>query len=160
MVENIKSQLSKDNCLDVFMLATTSTNCTALRDAALKIAARTKLCELQQDPSYRELDSDDIRCFLEGMMSERDATAADEEKHVLTKAQEGAAKNWYNNFEGSCPLHCAAQEGRLDLVKWILKEKKAKVDDKDKYGRTPLHYASGGHLGVVKYFVEDQGADV
>eukprot|EP01068_Selenidium_serpulae_P017961 Selendium_serpulae@DN6423_c3_g1_i9.p1 len=69
MVENIKNQISKDNCLEVFVLATTF-NCTALRDAALKIAARTKLCELQQDPSYRELDSDDIRCFLEGMMSE------------------------------------------------------------------------------------------
>eukprot|EP01068_Selenidium_serpulae_P018094 Selendium_serpulae@DN6436_c0_g1_i2.p1 len=85
------------------------------------------------------------------MMSERDARAADEEKHVLTKAQEEAAKNWFNNFEGSRPLHQAAEEGRLDLVKWILKEKKAKVDDKGKYGQTPLHAAAfNGHLEVVK----------
>lgn len=54
-------------------------------------------------------------------------------------------------------LHHAAENGRLDVVKRLIKKG---VDIKDSQNRTPLHYAAeSGHLDVVKYLVGN-GADV
>eukprot|EP01068_Selenidium_serpulae_P019484 Selendium_serpulae@DN6714_c0_g1_i1.p1 len=70
-------------------------------------------------------------------------------------------KNWYIMYKGSAPLCQAARERRLDLVKWLLKEKKGKIGEKDEVNWTPLHCgAMGGDLQVVKFLVEDQRADV
>ncbi|UPA54996.1 ankyrin repeat domain-containing protein [Wolbachia pipientis] len=54
-------------------------------------------------------------------------------------------------------LHHAAENGRLDVVKRLIKKG---VDIKDSQNRTPLHYAAeNGHLDVVKYLVEN-GANI
>jgi ankyrin repeat protein len=86
--------------------------------------------------------------------------------------------------EGKTPLHYAAMEGHLDVVKWLVAEVGAATtrtvvperdgEEEEDYkwslkvgsssitpGMTPLHYAAlGGHLGVVKWLVEEGKADL
>ena len=51
-------------------------------------------------------------------------------------------------------LSIACRYGNIDIVEYLL-NKKAKVDDQDEYGSTPLHYASmKGHLDVIKLLVK------
>jgi ankyrin repeat protein len=65
------------------------------------------------------------------------------------------------NKYGSTPLHWAAEDGNLDVVKHLVEEKGADVKAADKYGCTPLHWAAAyGKLDVVKYLVEEKGTDV
>ena len=55
-------------------------------------------------------------------------------------------------------LHRAAY---LEIVKLLVVEFKADVNDRDDYGTTPLHLAaSNGHLEVVKLLVVEFKADV
>lgn len=61
--------------------------------------------------------------------------------------------------DGKTPLIIAAQEGKLDAVKFSV-DKGANVNAIDNYGWTPLMYATWeGHLDVVQYLV-DKGANV
>ncbi|WP_265028006.1 ankyrin repeat domain-containing protein [Wolbachia endosymbiont (group A) of Calamotropha paludella] len=56
---------------------------------------------------------------------------------------------------GRVPLHCAASNGKLDMVKYFIDEEKVDVNIKDNGYWTPLHWASwGGHLDVAKYLVD------
>ena len=56
---------------------------------------------------------------------------------------------------GYTPLHIAAQEGYIDIVKLLVKIKGAKVNVGDFLNTTPLHYAAEeGHLKVVQFLVE------
>lgn len=50
--------------------------------------------------------------------------------------------------EGWTPLHCAAANGHLDLVKWLL-EHGAKPGQGDKKGRLPLYYAAQNARSAV-----------
>ena len=66
---------------------------------------------------------------------------------------------------GKTPLSLAAENGHLDVVKFLVNEadRKADVESKDFYQRTPLSWAaSHGHLEVVKFLVNeaDPKADV
>jgi ankyrin repeat protein len=55
-------------------------------------------------------------------------------------------------------LHLAAGRGELDSVKQLIENKELNPLQIDKNGFNALHYtAVGGHLPVMKYFVEDQG---
>ena len=40
------------------------------------------------------------------------------------------------------PLHAAARAGKLETVKWLIKEGGARLDAQDDRGATPLHAAS------------------
>ena len=63
------------------------------------------------------------------------------------------------NGLGQMPLHSAAQNGKLDVVQWLV-EKGADVSASDKYGWTVLHFAAHNKkLDVVQWLVE-KGADV
>ncbi|WP_264735341.1 ankyrin repeat domain-containing protein [Wolbachia endosymbiont (group A) of Rhinocyllus conicus] len=56
---------------------------------------------------------------------------------------------------GRVPLHCAASNGKLDVVKYFIDEEKVDVNIKDNGYWTPLHWASwGGHLDIAKYLVD------
>ena len=67
------------------------------------------------------------------------------------------AKYWISvqrEFAGRTPLHMAANQGNLDIVK-IIANSIANKNPKDVHGVTPLHLAAGrGHLEVVKYLTK------
>ena len=58
-------------------------------------------------------------------------------------------------YQGSTPLHAAAQNGYLDIVKAISKHL-TNLSPKNALGTTSLNLAvENGHLAIVKYFVEN-----
>ena len=58
-----------------------------------------------------------------------------------------------NKF-GNLPLHSAALNGNLDVVKCAIEDIKCSPNCKGEFGRIPLHHAiEGGHIEVVKYLV-------
>ncbi|WP_338406633.1 ankyrin repeat domain-containing protein [Wolbachia endosymbiont (group A) of Longitarsus flavicornis] len=55
---------------------------------------------------------------------------------------------------GRTPLHYAAYNGKLDIVKYFIDEEKIDVSIKDNGDWTPLHWASwNGQLNVAKYLI-------
>ncbi|KAF7155420.1 hypothetical protein CNMCM5623_007491 [Aspergillus felis] len=58
-------------------------------------------------------------------------------------------------------LHRAAEAGRLETVTWILEHSHLPADNANNYGWTPLHFAaSKNNLSIVKFLVEECGADI
>ncbi|CAF4932837.1 unnamed protein product, partial [Rotaria sp. Silwood1] len=56
-------------------------------------------------------------------------------------------------------LHCACKKGYIDLVRWLVDERKANLDIVDINGNSPLHLACyGGHISVVQYLL-NKGAN-
>ena len=65
-------------------------------------------------------------------------------------------KDTYDNT----PLHYAAYNGKLDVVKHFVENMKCDPNSKGRWDMTPLHCASeGGYLDVVKYLVESHHCD-
>ncbi|HSW45942.1 MAG TPA: ankyrin repeat domain-containing protein, partial [Phycisphaerae bacterium] len=65
-----------------------------------------------------------------------------------------------NDLQGVTPVHWAALEGHLDVVRFLIDEMKMKPDERNREGVTPVHWAAfGGHRNVVDYLVS-KGADV
>ena len=63
-------------------------------------------------------------------------------------------------LRASASIHDAAKEGKLDVVKNLLKKNPAILDITNKKGRTPLYVAAmKGKYDVVKYFLEESHAD-
>lgn len=55
------------------------------------------------------------------------------------------------------PLHFAANEGHLEIIKLLLTQKDIKVDSLSKANRTALHLACiRGHVGIVRALHEKQ----
>ena len=58
------------------------------------------------------------------------------------------------------PLHFAAQNGQLNIVKHLIDTHQCDLLIRDEYNNTPLHYgALHGQLQVVKYFIEELNVD-
>jgi ankyrin repeat protein len=58
-------------------------------------------------------------------------------------------------------LPAAAEQGSIDVVKYIVEQCQANVEDKDTKGLTPLHIAANeGHIEIVKYLFEKYPANV
>eukprot|EP01068_Selenidium_serpulae_P016333 Selendium_serpulae@DN6287_c2_g1_i1.p1 len=98
------------------------------------------------------------------VVDQREALIAPQDEAEIDEQQMTA---WYESRHSTLPLCEAAWEGRLDRVKWLLKEEKGNINDFSEldylgfiYMR-PLHCAArNGHLQVVKFLVEDQRAEV
>jgi len=77
---------------------------------------------------------------------------------VLLKAEYNEDFKNFEDADGKGALHCAAMEGHLDVVAWLLSEK-FPVNAQNKKGLTPLHYSAyRGFLSVARALVE-AGAD-
>ena len=86
---------------------------------------------------------------------------------VKLLVEHGADVESKGNHFGWTPLTLAAMRGRLDVIKFLVKEAGADVESKDSAwerspgGQTPLSYAAAnGRLEAVKFLVEWAGADV
>ena len=85
------------------------------------------------------------------------------EKGRLSAAQyllgKGANVN-KTNGRGECPLHKAAENGHLSLVKFLVLKNHADLDNESDNGETPLDYAiENDHVDVAKFLME-QGSDL
>ena len=57
---------------------------------------------------------------------------------------------------GCIPLHYAASNGHLEVVKYLIVELHCDPMDKNESGNTPLHYAcSHGHLIIAQYLIRE-----
>ena len=55
------------------------------------------------------------------------------------------------------PLHFAAYNGHLEIVKYLTTEMFSDPMSKSKYGETPLHYAcENGHLNIAQYLIREE----
>ena len=61
--------------------------------------------------------------------------------------------------KGSTPLHVAAFSGSLDILMYLIEERKCSPGCPGQWGRSPLHNACGKNenLAMVKYLVEKHG---
>ena len=62
--------------------------------------------------------------------------------------------------DGLTPLHRAAWNGHLDMVRMLAVELDANVEAKTKKGESALHYAARGWLDIACMLVVDGGANV
>ena len=55
------------------------------------------------------------------------------------------------------PLHCAANSGHFDIVKFLTLEKHCNPTFRNSDGATPIHGAAQqGHFDILKFFITDQ----
>lgn len=60
---------------------------------------------------------------------------------------------------GHTPLHCAAQYGHVDSIRFLL-SRGANISAEGKHGHTPLHFAAqNGHVDAIKC-LHSLGADI
>ena len=72
---------------------------------------------------------------------------------VTLLLEKGASVNALNSA-GFSPLHIAAQEGHLGVVRRLVKAAGAQIDALNKDGATPLYWAAhNGHLETVQFLV-------
>lgn len=58
-------------------------------------------------------------------------------------------------------LQRAAAKGQMDILKYLVKERKADINTRADHGDIPLHQAAAeGHPNVIKYLVDEQKADI
>ena len=73
--------------------------------------------------------------------------------------QQKCDPNSTNNKEQT-PLHCACQEGEIDIAQYLFQDCAVDIDSKDKEGTTPfLEAVMNGHLTLVEYLIK-QGCDL
>ena len=64
--------------------------------------------------------------------------------------------------QGNTPLIVAALSGSLDILMYLIEERKCSPGCPGRWGRSPLHSAceQNGNLAIVKYLVEKHGCDL
>eukprot|EP00808_Paulinella_micropora_P016058 g83022.t1 len=62
---------------------------------------------------------------------------------------------------GATPLYMAAQNGHLNVVKWLFWEGRASVSTTNRYGNSPLYIAArNGHADIVRWLAQEGRAAV
>ena len=62
--------------------------------------------------------------------------------------------------DGNTSLHLAAAFGSLEMVMYLIEDRKINPECPDGMGRSPLHNACELNLAIVKYLVEKHGCDI
>ena len=71
--------------------------------------------------------------------------------------ESGANKDQGTADDGATPLSIAAQEGHLEVVRFLVQSGASKDQGKTDNGSTPLYMAAEeGHLEVVRFLVESR----
>lgn len=84
-----------------------------------------------------------------------DAARVGNVKDAETYLDKGAGIN--NPWFGRTPLQVAAEEGKLEMVKFLI-EKGADVNALSKFDKTALDYALGKNHDVVAGYLQSKGA--
>jgi len=80
---------------------------------------------------------------------------------IVKKLVNNGAKVDAKRKDGFHAAEAAAQEGHLDILKFLIKEKPQVMDLKGTYGNTPLiEAANNGHLNIVKHLLSHQQVDI
>lgn len=109
-----------------------------------KLGDRAKLILRNVDPEgknsmHHAVDLEDMR-------------QAEKDVDIICRLDSEAAI--YGDCNGDTPIHYAAQSGRLDILRMLVKDMQYADRDNDR-GETPLHYAAhSGHLACVVALVD------
>eukprot|EP01068_Selenidium_serpulae_P019988 Selendium_serpulae@DN763_c0_g1_i1.p1 len=116
--QRIMEELSAETCLDVLSVAGEHAH-AALLHAAAKVAACGLRCTDLLDAA---LDGETLRAVLEALLAGRDELRNEKtELKQIIKKPPGVIDKVLREAEGQMSLHQAAAQGRLGLVKWIVK---------------------------------------
>ncbi|KAK6336186.1 hypothetical protein TWF696_001749 [Orbilia brochopaga] len=109
------------------------------------------------------LASHDIDCSLSSDYGRTPLSYAIEGGHEaviqLLLAKDGIDPSGTGSASKRTPLMYAARDGNEAIVKLLLADNRVKINSKDKYGRTPLSYASENNVAVVELLLKRDGVD-
>lgn len=119
----------------------------------------------------QDWDASDANDIINGIavssMCTTEEDLPEDEKTIFDWVKEGSldklkGKNVDPNCkdnQGLTPLHWATDRGDLEIVRYLVEEKKANLNILDDEGQTPLHYAAAcGYPDIVRYLIK-AGAD-
>jgi ankyrin repeat protein len=110
------------------------------------------ICAMDQPPSYTAIENEDFDKLLT-------AIRGDQLSQVETIIVRFPALVNKTQNDGATPLHIAAYQGHLAIVKYLV-QKGANINQATPHGATPLSVAAQqGHLAIVKYLVQ-KGANI
>lgn len=80
----------------------------------------------------------------------------DEVKELVSSGLNPSSRN----VDNRTPLHFAASEGHLDIVKYLIEEKNVEVNVGDRHGNTPLFEAINGEHNEIVEYIKSKGGDL
>ena len=72
--------------------------------------------------------------------------------YLYNNIQEPKPNQIISNFTGNLPIHFAAQNGQLNVIKYLINQQGSGINPRNRYGYTPLHLAAEN--GGEKIFCE------
>jgi ankyrin repeat protein len=105
---------------------------------------------ISRNPINKQME--DHNWIEEELMECLDTTDYERAKEILEQQPEIDVNKVKNEATGWNPLTCTARDGKFDFTVYLVEVRKAEVNSKDKWGLTPLMWASGdGHLRTCQF---------